>query len=96
MKFINYRVSAGRAASRLKKDLIGLTVIAPTGYMSSSAEERIGLVLQLRPDRGATEVAFQFQWADEEGTADIGVFKDEAITLCLSPEQLHLIERLEA
>ncbi|MCA1930914.1 hypothetical protein [Rheinheimera sp.] len=96
MKFTNYRVSAGRAAAILKKDLIGLNVIAPTGYMSSSVQERIGLVLQLRPDRAAPEVAFQFQWADEEGTADIGVFKNEPITLCLSPEQLHLIERLEA
>jgi hypothetical protein len=98
MKFINYRVSAGRVAAKLKNDLVGLTVVAPTGYSNSgqTVYERIGTVKQFRPEGAQSEIAYLFQWADENGTAEIGILKSEEITLCLSPDQLHLIKRLEA
>jgi hypothetical protein len=64
--------------------------------MMSVTHERIGIALHLPATNQAPEGVFQFQWADEEGTADICILKGDAITLCLSPDQLHLIERLEA
>lgn len=96
MKFTNYRVSAGRAFARLGSDLFGLTVIGPTGYIKDFIHERIGIALHLPKAYQAPEGVFQFQWADSEGTAEIIIFKSDEITLCLSPDQLHLIERLEA
>ncbi len=97
MKFINYRVSAGRAFAKLGSELFGLTVIAPTGYMQSCVHERIGIAMPLPAANQAPEGVFQFQWADEEGTAEICIIKSDEITLCLSPDQLqiHLIGRLE-
>ncbi len=56
---------------------------------------RTGIVKQFQPDDECREIVLQFQWQDEQGTAEIGVFEDEDITLLFLPDQLHLIERFK-
>lgn len=56
---------------------------------------RTGIVKEFQPDDDCREIVFQFQWQDEQGTAEIGVFEDEDITLLLLPDQLYLLDRFK-
>lgn len=96
----NFQVNAGRAAARLGGHLLGLQILAIVGYSPTSSEGvphwRSGIVQQLQPDPEAAEIVLQFHWKDEAGEADIGIFDDEEIILCLTPEQQqHLILMFE-
>lgn len=93
MSFINYRVAAGHAVAVLKNQLAAIIVIAPVGYAGGVVHERIGTVQLGRIDPEAESAAFQFQWQDEDGTAETVVNTDEEITMCLRQDQRHLLEQ---
>ena len=103
----NFEVNAGFAAARLRNKLEGLQIMAIVGYVSQRVicqddsivlvnvpQWRTGIVKQFQPDILAKEIVLQFQWSDEEGTADIGIFQDEDIVLLLTPEQCPNLKRL--
>ncbi|WP_430455619.1 hypothetical protein [Rheinheimera sp.] len=107
----NFHVNAGHAAARLRQKLEGLQIMAVVGYTPAAefislgldkAPEpvmiphwRTGTVSQFQPDEMCREIVLQFQWTDETGEADTGVFEDEDITLLLAPDQLHLLDRFK-
>lgn len=99
---INIQVQAGKAAARLGEHLLGLQILAVVGYSQEISDGiaywrshwRSGIVQQLEPDPEAAEVVLQFHWQDESGEADIGIFDEEDIILCLTPEQKQHLESL--
>ena len=93
----NFRVPAGRAVAVLKDKLQGLMAIAPVGYSNGGTEvhERLGFIRHIKPDPTCEHAAFDFLYTDEEGTAETTIVDDEEITLCLLPNQLHLLAKFQ-
>lgn len=91
----NFRVPAGRAVAVLKDKLQGLMAIAPVGYSNGGTEvhERLGFIQQIKPDPTCEHAAFDFVYSDEEGTGETTIVDDEEITLCLLPNQMHLLAK---
>lgn len=94
----NFRVPAGRAVAVLKDKLQGLMAIAPVGYSNGGTEvhERLGFIQAINPDPTCEHAAFDFVYSDEEGTAETTIVDDEEITLCLLPNQLHLLAKFQS
>lgn len=100
----NISVNAGFAVGRLRQKLVGFQVMAIVGYTAIPDDEegfgrvvahwRTGVIKELRPDDLCPEIVIQFEWSDDEGTAEIGVFEDEDIILIFTPKNLNHLKAL--